>query len=112
MFGAIEIKPHRNAEPVAERIGEKACARGGANKREGRKIQPDRAGGRAFADHDVEGVILHRGIENFLYQGRQSVNFVNEKNVIGFEIGQDRGEVAGLCNDGSRRGSETHTQLF
>ncbi len=30
---AVEIQPHRNAEAVAQRIGEKAGARGGADQR-------------------------------------------------------------------------------
>ena len=33
----IEIQPHRNAEAVAQRIGQQAGARGGADQRERRR---------------------------------------------------------------------------
>src|SRR5262249_37901223 len=38
---AIEIEPHRNAEPVAQRRGEEAGASGGTDEREAGKIDPD-----------------------------------------------------------------------
>ena len=36
--GRIEIEPHRNAETVAQRRGDQAGARGGADQRERRQL--------------------------------------------------------------------------
>jgi hypothetical protein len=47
-----------------------------------------RAGGRAFADHDVDLVILQRRVEDFLHHRRHAVDLVDEEHVVGFEIGQ------------------------
>ena len=96
-FGlAVEVEADRNAESVAQRIGQQARARGRADQREFREIDLDRARRRPLADDEIELEILHRRIEDFLDRGIEPVNFVDEEDVALFEIGEERRKVAGL----------------
>ena len=92
----IEIEPHRNAEAVAQRIGQEARAGGRADQGERREVDLDRARRRPFADDEVELEILHGGIEDFLHRRIEPVDLVDEEHVALFEIGEQRREVAGL----------------
>ena len=88
-FGdAVEIEADRDSEAVAQRRGQQALAGGGADQGEFGKVDADRAGGRAFADHQVERPVLHRRIEDFLDRGSEAVNLVDEQDVAVLEIGQ------------------------
>ena len=64
----VEVEPHRDAEAVAQRIGEQPRAGGGADQRELGEIDLDRARRRPLADDEVELEVLHGGIENFLHR--------------------------------------------
>jgi hypothetical protein len=64
--GGVELQPRDDAEAVAQRVGQHAGARGGADQREGLQVELDRARRRALADHDVDLVVLQRGVEDFL----------------------------------------------
>jgi hypothetical protein len=92
----VELEARDDAEAVAQRLGEQAGAGRGAHQRERRQVEPDRARGRAVADHQVELEVLHRGIEDLLDGHLQAVDLVDEQDVARLEVGQDRGEVAGL----------------
>ena len=94
-LGVIELQPRDDAEAVAQRIGQHARARGRTDQRERLQVQLHAARRRAFADHDVDLVILQRRIQNFLDHRREPVDFVDEQHVVGFEVGQQRGEIAG-----------------
>ena len=107
----IEIEPHRNAEAVAQRIGEKPGARGGADQRELGEIDLHRTRRRPLADDEVELKILHRRIEDFLDRRIEPVNFVDEEHVALFEIGEERGEIAGLGDHRPRRGAEIDAEF-
>ena len=62
----VKIQPHRNAEAVAQRIGEEPGTRGRADQREFRQIDLHRARRRALADDEVELKVLHGRIKDFL----------------------------------------------
>ena len=110
-FLGVEIEPHRNAEAIAQGIGEKARARGGADQGEFRKLDLDRARRRSLADDEVELEILHRGIEHFLDRGTEAMDFVDEEHVALFEIGQQCREIAGLGDHGTRGGAKADAEL-
>ncbi len=61
----VEFQTLNHAKTISKRRGQQSGARRRSDQRKPRQIEADRAGGRTFADHDVEGVILHRGVENF-----------------------------------------------
>src|SRR5206468_6017969 len=54
ILAPVKVEPERRAEAVAERRGEEARARRGADQAEGLERQLDRARGRPLADHEVE----------------------------------------------------------
>ena len=69
LFLGVEVQPDRNAKTVAQRIGQKPRARGGAHQRELRQLDLDRARRRPLADDEIELEILHGRIKNFLHRG-------------------------------------------
>ena len=107
----VEIQPHRNAEAVAQRIGQQAGARRRADQREFRQLDLDRARRRPLADDEVELEILHRGIEHFLDRRTEAMDFVDEQHVALFEIGQQCGEIAGLGDHRARGGAKADAEL-
>ena len=111
LLDRIEIEPDRDAEAVAQRIGEQAEPRGRGDQREFRQIDLDRARRRPFADDQVELVILHRRIEDFLDRRVEPVDLVDEQHVAVFEIGEQRGEVAGLGDDRTGGRAEIDAEL-
>ena len=98
LFGTVELEPLDDAETVAERRGQQPGAGGRADQRERRQIELDRTRCGAFADHDVELEILHRRIQHFLDHRREAVDLVDEQHVVRLQIGEQRGEVAGLLD--------------
>jgi hypothetical protein len=96
---------------VAQGIGEHARARGGTHQREGRQVELDRARPGALADHDVDLVVLERRIEDLLDHRAQAMDLVDEEHVVGLEIGEDRGEVAGTLEHRARGLAQVHAHL-
>ena len=90
----VELEPRDDAEAVAQRVGEHAGARGGADQRERRQVELDRARRRALADHDVDLEVLERRVEDLLDHRREAVDLVDEQHVARLEVGQQRGEIA------------------
>ena len=99
--GRVELQPRDDAEAVAQRVGQHAGARGGAHQCERLQIELDRARRRALADHDVDLVVLQRRIQDFLHHGREPVDLVDEEDVVGFEVGEQRGQVARALQHGA-----------
>ncbi len=93
---------------IAQRRGEQPRPRRGAHQREFRQRDLHRAGRRTLADDEIELVILHGRIEDFLHLRRKAVNLVDEEHVALFEIGEDGGEVAGLRDHRAGGGAEAH----
>src|SRR3546814_2494376 len=80
-------------------------------QREAWQIDADRARLGAFADHQIERAILHRGVEHFLDRGLEAVNLVDEEDVAILQIGEERGEIARFGDDGAGGGAETDPHL-
>ena len=107
----IEIEPHRNAEAVAQRIGQQASASCRADQREWRQIDLHRTRRGTFADDEIELEILHRRIEDFLDRRIEPVNLVDEQHVARLEIGEQCRKVAGLRDHRPGCGAEVHAQF-
>ena len=107
----IEVQPHRNAEAVAQRIGEQARAGRRADQRERRQIDLDRARRRPLADDEVELEVLHRRIEDLLDRRIEPVDLVDEQHVARLEIGEQRREIAGLGDHRPGGGAEIDAQF-
>ena len=90
----VQLQPEADAEAVAQGRGEHARARGGPDQGELGQVQPDRARGRALADHDVQGVVLHRGVEHLLHLMAEAVDLVDEQHVARVQVREDGGQIA------------------
>ena len=75
----VELEALHDAEAIAQRRREQARTRRGAHQRERRQVDLDRARAGAFADHDVELEVLERGIQDFLDDRAQPMDFVDEQ---------------------------------
>jgi hypothetical protein len=111
-FGRVELQPRHDAEAVAQRVGQHARARGGAHQREGLQIELDAARRRAFADHDVDLVVLQRGVEDFFDDGREAVDLVDEEHIVAFQIRQDRRQVLGFFQHRAAGLAQVDAQLI
>ena len=111
LVDAVEFEPDGNAEALPERRRQQAGARGGADQREAGKIDAHRARRRPLADDQVELVVLERRIEDFLDRRVEPVDLVDEQHVAVFEIGEQRGEVAGLGDHRAGGRAEIHAEL-
>ena len=85
--------------------GQQSGARGRADQRELLQRHLHRARAGALADHDVELVVLHRGIEDLLDRRRHPVNLVDEQDLVLLQVGEHAGEVARLSRSPVRRSS-------
>ena len=56
-------------------------------------------------------MVLHRRIEDLLHIGREAVDLVDEEDVARFEVGQDRGKVAGLGDDRAGGGADPDAEF-
>ncbi len=95
----VEFEPQRNTKPVAQRRRQKSGSRRCANQREALEGQLDRAGTRPLANDEIEFVILHGRIEDFLDRRIETMNFVDEEHIAVFEPGQLGREIARFRDD-------------
>ena len=95
----------------AERRRQEPCARRGADEGERLDRHLHRPRARPLPDHDVEIVVLHRGVERLLDRWRHPVHFVDEENVTRLEVGHHRREIAGALDHRARGRPDRHAQL-
>ena len=107
----IKIQAEDRAEAVAQRRGQEPGTRGRADQREALEIQLDGAGGWSLADHQIDLIILHRRVEDFLYDVIQPVNLVDEQDVALLEIRQQRRQVARPLHHRTGRGLDVDSHL-
>ncbi len=67
----------------------------------GGKVELDRARRRTLADHDVDLEIFQGRVEDLLDHRREPMDLVDEQNVVGFEVGEQRREIAGALQHGT-----------
>ncbi len=75
--------------------GHQRQAGGRADNGKTRQLEPDRAGRRPLPDDDVQREILHRRVKHFFHGASQAVNLVDEENIAGAQVGQNRRQIAG-----------------
>jgi len=87
------------AESVPQRRGQGSGFRCGAHQRETGQVKLDRPRRSSLADNQIQLEVFHRGVQRFLYRSRQSVNFIDEEDVMLLEIRQDRRKIARVRED-------------
>ena len=100
---AVELETRHDAEPVAQRSRDQACAGCRSHQRELRQVQADRTGGRSATEDDVELEVLHGRVEQLLDRPSQTVDLIDEQHVAPLKIGQDGCDVS-ASNQGRSRG--------
>ena len=55
-------------------------------------------------------IILHRRIENFFDDVIQPMDFIDEKNIALFEVGQEGGKIAGALDHRTGSGFDAHAR--
>ena len=100
-----------DTETIAQGCRQQTGAGGGTNQGEGWQVELDRARRRAFADHDVDLVVLHRRIQHFLHGRLHAVDFVDEQDIVGLQIGQQGRQIAGLFDHRPRGLAQVHAQF-
>ena len=107
----VEVEPEGRPEPVAQRRADPA----GPSRRadHGERLEAEAQGPRArpLADHHVERVVLHRRVEDLLDRPIEPMDLVDEQHVALVERGEDRGQVAGPLDGGTRRVADVHAEL-
>ena len=94
----VEVEVRGEPEPVAQRAGQQAGPRRGADQRERRQLERDRGGTRALADDHVDPEVLHREVEHLLGRPGHAVDLVEEEHLALGERRQHRREVAGVLD--------------
>ena len=107
----VVLKVAVDAETRAERRREQAGTGGGTDESEMVEVDLDGTRRGTFVDHDVNAVVLHRRIEVLLHDGAQTVDFIDEEHVVGFEGGEQAGEVTGFVEDRSGGYLEAYAQF-
>src|SRR3990172_3816933 len=107
----VEVEPVRGPEAVAQRRGDASGPRRRADDREGLEGEPERPRRRPLADHDVEGVVLHRRVEDLLDRVVEAMDLVDEKDVALVEAREHRGEVAGPLDRRAGRVADVDPEL-
>src|SRR5579862_2643903 len=92
----VVVEPERHPEAVAQGRRQQSCARRRADERERRQVDRQRARRRSLPHHDVEPEVLERGIEDLLRGAAQSMDLVDEKDVVRLDGREDRCDVLPL----------------
>ena len=111
-IGIVVLKMAVDTKAGTERRGKQTGARSSADKREAIEVDLDSTRRRALVDHDVDTIVLHRGIEVLLHHGRETMNLVDEEHIVGFERGEQTGQVARLVEHGAGSDLEAHAQFI
>ena len=101
-----------DAETVAEGSRQQAAPRRRPHQGEGIQRDPDAPGPRSLVDHDVDDIVLHRGVQVFLHFRRKPVDFVDEQHVPFFQGGEKARQVARLVQHGTARHLHVHAHLI
>jgi len=82
-----------------------------ANEREPLHRYLHRAGTRSLPDHDVQLVVLHGGVEDFLNRRRQTMDLVDEQHLMLLKIGEHCCEIAWLLDHGACRRADRYAKF-
>ena len=98
LLGGIKFQPQLHAKAVTKRRGQLSRPGGRADQSEPGQIQTDGAGGRAFADDDIQRIVFHRRIKHLFHTAVEAVDLVDEQHIVFVEIGQQCGQISGFFN--------------
>ena len=112
IFFVVKFQAVLQAEAVAEGACQEPAARRGAHEREVLEREVHAPCRRAGVEHDVEPEIFHGGVEVFLDNAVQAVDFVDKEDVVFLQAREEAGEVARFFENGTARDVDVHAHLF
>ena len=100
-----------DAEPRAERPGEEPGPRRRPDQGEFLDRHLYRAGAGALPDHDVQLVVLHRGVEDLFDRRRHPMDLVDEEHLVLLEVGEHGRKVSSFLDDRAGGRAHRHAKL-
>jgi hypothetical protein len=94
IFDRVVVESVGDAESGAQGSAEKARTCGGSDQRKAGKVKTNGAGGGALIDDDVDAEIFDGGVEVFLDDFGEAMNFVDEEDISFLQAREQTGEVA------------------
>ena len=64
-----------------------------------------------LAGNDVQGKVLHGGVEDFLHAPGKPVNLINKQHIPGIQVGEQGCQISGLFNGRAAGHPQAHPQL-
>lgn len=74
-------------------------------------IQANRARRRTLANHDIEGKVLHRGVQDLLDRTVEAVDLVDKQHIARLQVSKDGRQVARARDGRATRGLDLSAQL-
>ena len=112
LLARVEVEAIGDAEPIAERRRQEPRPGGRADQCEGREVESEGSGGRALPDDDVEPEVLERRVQDLLHGPVQTVDLVDEEDVVRLERGEDRRHVSLPLERGARDAADADPELL
>ena len=91
-----------DAEAGTQGRRQEAATRRSPDEREGIEVDLYGAGTGALVQHDIDAIVLHRGVEVLLHDGTEAMDLVDEEHIVGLEGGQEPREIPGLIEHWAR----------
>ena len=100
LFRSVELQPQCHAEAIPQGGGELPRPGGGADEGEMGQVQADGVGAGPLPHDDVQGVVLHGGVQDLLHGAVQAVDLVHKEDVPLVEVGQKSRQITRLLDGG------------
>ena len=107
----IKLQLQQHAEAVPQGACYLPSARGSAHQREARQVDADALRRGALAYHDVQRIILQRGVQHLFHLAGKAVYLVDEQHVALLQVRQQRGQIARLFNGRAGCDADLHAHL-
>lgn len=111
LLGRVVLQAEHDAEAVAQRTGEQARSRGGADQGEARQVEANGACRRPLPHHDVEGEVLERRVQHLFDHAVQAMDLVDEQDIALLEVREDGRQIARALDGGAARRLDVRAQL-
>jgi len=111
-FRCIELHTEYDTKSIPQWCCQ--CSRPGSRPHQGKrwKIETIRSGPGSFPHDDIQSEILHGRIEDFFYRTIQSVNFVNKKHIMFFQISKEGCQISRTFNGRTAGNPEINPQFI
>ena len=75
------------------------------------EVDLDRSRRGALIDHDINTIVLHGRVEVLLHDRRETMDLIDEKDIVGFERSEQTCQVTGFIEDRSGSDLEAYAEF-